>query len=107
MLLTFCLLFLIHKVIASTSFTPKSTVCNKIPSFDKHNFSAWKSKDMEALYFMDIVMLDIINKGHITVMHQSSSDGVSGSKIKGKPVPGFKKEEKRILNLDVKARTTI
>nr|KAJ0207541.1 hypothetical protein LSAT_V11C500277770 [Lactuca sativa] len=86
----------------STSLTPKSIVCNKIPPFDKTNFSNWKSKAMEALEFMDFDILDVFNKGPIAAMHQSSNDGASNSMIKGKFVPGYNKEEKRMMNLDIK-----
>nr|KAJ0187178.1 hypothetical protein LSAT_V11C900480560 [Lactuca sativa] len=78
-----------------------------VPPFDKHNFSDWKSKSMEVLEFMDFDMFDVVNKGPIVAMHQSSNDGASNSKLKGKSVPGYNKEEKRMLNLDVKARLDI
>ena len=78
----------------STSFTPKSTICNKIPLFEKHKFFVWKSKAVEALEFMDFDMLDTVNKGRIAAMHQSSNDGASSSKMKGKFVPEYNKEEK-------------
>ena len=52
-------------------------------------------------------MLDIINKGLVTAMHQSSNYGASGSKLKGNFVSGYKKEDKRVPNLDVKARIAI
>nr|KAJ0190103.1 hypothetical protein LSAT_V11C800446360 [Lactuca sativa] len=52
-------------------------------------------------------MLDIINKGPITVTHQSSNDGASDSKLKRKNVSGYNKEEKSVLNLNVKARVVI
>ncbi|CAI9284703.1 unnamed protein product [Lactuca saligna] len=62
---------------------------------------------MEALEFMDLDMLDVVNKCPIAAIHQASSDGASGSKLKGKLVLGFNKEEKRMLNLNVKERTGI
>ncbi|CAI9277243.1 unnamed protein product [Lactuca saligna] len=85
----------------STSLTPKSTICNKIASFDKYNFAAWKSKVMEALEFLDFDMLDVINKGSIATMHKSSYDGAFSSKLKGKSVPGYNKEEEKMLNLNI------
>nr|KAJ0219318.1 hypothetical protein LSAT_V11C300121810 [Lactuca sativa] len=60
---------------------------------------------MEDLRFMDFDMLYIINKGPVAVMYQSSNIGAS--KLKGKFVPGYNKEEKRVLNLDVKERVAI
>ncbi|CAI9296127.1 unnamed protein product [Lactuca saligna] len=89
------------------SFTPKSTFCNKIPPFDKQNFSTCKSKAMKALEFVDFDMLDVISKFPIVVMPKSSNDGASGSKLKGKYVLGYTKKEKRMLNLNVKARIAI
>ena len=62
---------------------------------------------MEVLEFMDFDMLDIINKCPISAMHQSSIDGASGGKLKWKSIPGYNKEEKRMLNLDGKARISI
>nr|KAJ0207840.1 hypothetical protein LSAT_V11C500261860 [Lactuca sativa] len=91
----------------STYFVPKSSVCNKIPLFDQYNFSHWRSKAMKVLEFTDFDMLDVINKGPIDVMHQSSSNGASSSKLQGKFIPCYNKEEKRMLNLDVKARISI
>ncbi|CAI9296126.1 unnamed protein product [Lactuca saligna] len=82
------------------SFTPKSTFCNKIPPFDKQNFSTCKSKAMKALEFVDFDMLDVISKFPIVVMPKSSNDGASGSKLKGKYVLGYTKKEKRMLNLN-------
>ncbi|XP_023756249.1 uncharacterized protein LOC111904752 [Lactuca sativa] len=91
----------------STSYNPKSTAYNKIPQFDELNFTSWKSKAMDALEIMDFDMLDVINKGPITITNQSSNDGASDSKLKRKSISGFNKEEKRVLNLDVKARVAI
>ncbi|CAI9274830.1 unnamed protein product [Lactuca saligna] len=62
---------------------------------------------MDSLEFTDLDILDVVYKGLFTTIHQSSSDGASGSKLKGKYVPGFKMEVKRILNLDVNVITTI
>nr|KAJ0185898.1 hypothetical protein LSAT_V11C900484500 [Lactuca sativa] len=49
--------------------------------------------------FVDFDMLYVVNKVHLVVVHQSSSYGTPGSKLKGKFVPYYKKEEKRISNL--------
>ena len=95
------------QVIMSSSLVPKSSICNKIPPLEQYNFSNWKSKAMKVLEFLDFDMLDIINKGPIAAMHQSSNDGASGSKLKRKYVTCYNKEEKRILNLIVKAIITI
>ena len=78
----------------STSFIPKSTVYNKIPPFDKHSYSDWKSKAMEVLEFMDFDMLDVVKKVPIVAMHKSSNDGASSNKMKRKYVPTYNKEKK-------------
>ena len=91
----------------SISLTLKSIVCNKIPPFVQQKFSTWKSKAMDALDFIDFDMLDVTNKGPITAMDESTNDGVSGSKVKGKSAPGYNKDEKRIRNLDIQARAAI
>ena len=49
---------------------------------------------MEALEFMDFDMLDIINKGPIAIMHQSSYDGACDSKLKVKSVSRYHKDKK-------------
>lgn len=84
------------------SFSPKSNACKKVPPFDEHNLSAWKSNAMEVIEFMDFDMLDIINKCPIIVTHQSSIDSAFDSKLNGKSVMGYNKVKKRVLNLDVK-----
>ena len=76
----------------STSYNPKSTSLNKIHPFDET---------------MDYDMLDVINKDPIVPMDQLSNDNASDSELKHKFVPGYKKEDKRVLNLDVKARIAI
>ena len=91
----------------STSYNPKSSAFNKISPFDKLNSIDWKSKAMDVLEIMDYDMLDIINKGPIVVMNQSSNDNTSNSESNKKCVPRYNKEEKRVLNLDVKARVFI
>ncbi|CAI9263832.1 unnamed protein product [Lactuca saligna] len=55
---------------------------------------------MNILEFMDLDMLDIVNKGPILGTHQSSNNGACGSKLRGKFVPNYNKEDKRMLNLD-------
>mgnify|MGYP001556938500 CR=1 FL=1 len=62
---------------------------------------------MKVLEFVDFDMLYVVNKVHLVVVHQSSSYGTPGSKLKGKFVPYYKKEEKRISNLYVKSRIAI
>ena len=62
---------------------------------------------MKVLEFMDFDMLDVVNRGPIASIHQSSNNGASSNKLKGKCVPYYKKEVKRMLNLDVKSRIAI
>nr|KAJ0186334.1 hypothetical protein LSAT_V11C900480370 [Lactuca sativa] len=62
---------------------------------------------IDALEIMDYDMLDIINKGPIAVMYQSSNDDASNSELKKKYVLGYNKEEKRVLNFNVNARVAI
>ena len=40
-------------------------------------------------------------------MHQSSNQGASNSELTKKYVPGYNKEEKRVLNLNVNVRVAI
>nr|KAJ0224030.1 hypothetical protein LSAT_V11C200072180 [Lactuca sativa] len=56
---------------------------------------------MDALEIMDYDKLEIINKGLIVVMHQSSNEGAYNSELNNKSVQGYNKEEKKVLNLDV------
>ena len=74
------------------SYNPKSSDCNKIPTFDELNFTAWKPNAMEVLGIMDYDMIDIINMGLIVFIHQSFNDGASNSELKKKYVPGYNKE---------------
>ena len=62
---------------------------------------------MDALEIMAFDMLNNIKKGPLNIMHQSSNDGASNSELKKKCVLWYKKEEKRELNLDVKAKVAI
>lgn len=90
------------QVIMYSLYNPKSSAASKIPPFDEDDFSIWKSKAMDILEIMDYYMLDVINKGPIAPMHHSTSDDVPSRGLKQKSMLGYNKEEKRLINLDVK-----
>ncbi|KAI3523649.1 hypothetical protein L1887_01928 [Cichorium endivia] len=88
----------------SSSFS--STSSNKIPPFDANNFGMWKSKALMVLETMDYHMPDILKNGtyihHFTV----TKDGVPVEK-KATPPHEFTEDDKRLVNLDARARAAI
>lgn len=91
----------------SSYYNPKSPAISDIPFFNEHNFAALKSKSINVIEIMDYDMLDVMNKGHIASMYLSSSNDVCFNGLKQKSMPTYNMEEKRVLNLDVKAMIAI
>ncbi|KAI3752823.1 hypothetical protein L2E82_24860 [Cichorium intybus] len=88
----------------SSSFS--STSNNKIPPFDANNFGMCKSKALMVLETMDYHMLDILKNGTYIPHFTITKDGVPGEN-KATPSHEFTEEDKRLINLDARARAAI
>lgn len=79
----------------------------KITLFDEKNFAIWKRKTIVVLEIMEYNMMDIFEKiPHIPNIDETK-DGVSTGVIKRIPKHQYIEEDKKLINVDVHARTTI
>ena len=85
----------------------KSFGINKIHPFDEHNFAMWKTKTMVVLETMDYEMVKIIKTGpHIPIFQPIVNNAPIGP-MKQKPESSYDNDDKRLVNLDVRARAAI
>ena len=92
---------------SSSSYNPKSTSASNIPLLDANNFPMWKRKAMVVLEIMDYDMLDIVTLGPHVPLFQLTKEGVADGEKKQTPKHEYTAEDKRLIHLDIKARTTI
>ena len=91
----------------SSSRNSKSFSLKKIPPFDEHNFSMWKTKAMVVLETMDYEMCKIVEKGPHVPMYQTMANNAQVGPLKQKPETNYDDDDKRLMNLDGKARAII
>ena len=91
----------------SVSSSFKSGSYDKIPPFDEQNFTMWKSRAITVLESMDYHMLDIITNGPHVPTYQPTNDNVAAGERQKKEVHNFDDNDKRLANLDVRARSAI
>ena len=83
----------------------KSFGLNKIPPIDEHNFAMWKTKVMVALETMDYEIHEIIEEVPYVPMYHPMANNAPVGPLKQKPKTGYEDDDKRLLNLNVKATT--
>ena len=91
----------------SNSKNSKSFGLNKIPPIDESNFAMWKTKAMVVFETIDYEMKNIVEKGPHVFMYQPIANNAPVGPLKQNQATSYDDDDKRLLNLDVKARATI
>ena len=85
----------------------------RCPMFDTENFSMWKSRAHLFLSTLDIQMLNIVTEGPyvptsiLSVPSESEGQTSTTERIITKPMHLWSDEDKRMVSLDVKARSAL